>query len=127
MIYGLIFWVLSSSLYHASDHPGGLSSLEGTWVEVNFRTDTLTFKRIGETDYMVLARGKVDKVHGPKNGSGQYQYRLGNTDVISLHWVLSADSDFKDYYFKQTADKFTIGNFFDTTSHGARLTFEKVE
>ncbi len=103
-------------------------SLDGKWIDVNTKTDTLTFELFGDQESMILGRGKEmrDGFLLPKIDSGNYDYKLSTEDKISLRWTLSSNSDFNDYYFKQSGDKLTIEKFFDTSSSGNMLIFEKL-
>lgn len=100
--------------------------LIGQWVEVNKKTDTLTFTSLDNSEVMNLARGKEMRQGHllPKIGSGLYEYKL-KEEKISLYWMASSKLTFKDYKFKMTGNKLTIDNFYDSTLD-ASLTFEKL-
>jgi hypothetical protein len=102
--------------------------LNGKWVDIDTKTDTLTFIVVSEHNYVQLDRGLEMRngVLRPKNGSGPYQYKV-LPDKISLHWTLSASMDFNDYYFNQTGDSLVIENFYDSNSKGKMKTFEKLK
>jgi hypothetical protein len=98
------------------------------WVDVNTKSDTLTFLTIGGHDYIQLDRGKEMR-NGyllPKSGAGPYRYKL-LTDKISLYWTLSSDSNFYDYYFNRVDDTIVIENFYDPNLKGTRQTFKKLK
>jgi hypothetical protein len=103
-------------------------TLVGKWIDVNTKTDTLTFGLIGGSAVMILARGNEirDGSVLPKYGSGPYDYKLFTGDKISLHWTLSSNSTFTNYYFQQMGDRLTIEKFFDTSTSGTLLTFKKI-
>lgn len=87
-----------------------MTDLNGNWVDMSTKTDTLTFGSFGDQAYLILARGK-EIINGnllPKYGSGPYHYKLLTGDSISLHWTLSSNSNFANFYFKQTGDRITI-------------------
>jgi hypothetical protein len=111
-----------------TDHSAPIA-LDGKWVDINAKTDTLTFKHMGNSDYMILGRGIVNNFGSPrpKAGSGPYHYKLSKADVISLRWSLSSDSNYKDYFFKVSDDTITIENFFDAPRRGVMLTFKRIE
>ena len=128
MKHGLIlfsFIILSCS----KDDMKSLTSteLQGKWIESVTRLDTVSFETVDSFDMMNLSRG-IELKNGyflPKSGSGPYKYKLLEGE-ISLYWVLSSDSKFKDYYFKMNGNKFNIGNFYGSTI-GETLVFEKLE
>ena len=103
------------------------SDLKGKWIETETRMDTLSFESLDNQDIMNLNRGKEirDGNMLPKSGSGPYKYNLLE-EKISLNWVLSSDSSFKDYYFKIIDNRLNIGNFYGSKS-GETLIFEKLE
>ena len=105
-----------------------MTGLNGKWVDMSTKTDTLTFGPFGRQDLMILGRG-TELRNGsllPKRGSGLYEYKLVTDDKISLRWGFSSDSNFYDYYFKQTEDKIIIQNFFDPAASKAMLTFKRI-
>ncbi|MCB0458927.1 MAG: hypothetical protein KDC74_02785 [Flavobacteriaceae bacterium] len=103
------------------------SDLNGKWIEVKTKTDTLIFKSWESIETMTLNRGKEvrDGQLLPKSGSGPYEYKLA-TGKISLYWMLSSSYSFNDYNFKRTGDTFVIGNFYNSPS-GTTLTFKKIQ
>lgn len=103
------------------------SDLNGKWVEVKTKTDTLTFETSDNLDIVTLDR-ETERINGqplPKQGSGPYQYKLA-TGKISLYWMLSSNYKFIDYNFKRTGETFVIDNFYDAPS-GTTLMFEKIQ
>ena len=127
MKYGLVIILLLIVLSCTNDSVTTMTDLEGKWVDINTKTDTLTFGLFGDKESMILGRGKEIR-NGfllPKYGSGSYDYEL-LTDTISLRWVASSNLNFKKYYFKQSGGKLTIEKFFDTTTTGTMLTFKKI-
>lgn len=107
----------------------GVSSspaVQGTWVEVEGRSDTLTFQSIDDMAMLTLARGREFK-NGqwvPKSRSGLYQYKLQGTK-ISLYWMLSSNYSFTEYDFQREENTIRVGNFFNSPL-GPSLTFERV-
>lgn len=128
MKQGLVIIFVLALISCTSDNVTTLTDLNGKWVDINTKTDTLTFGLFGDKESMILGRGKEmrDGFMLPKYGSGPYDYKLLTGDKISLRWTLSSSSNFNDYYFKQTGDKLTIEKFFDTTTSGTMLTFKKI-
>jgi len=103
-------------------------TLEGDWVEVINRTDTLTFELLGDKPVMTLGRG-VEIKNGnvlPKPNVGPYDYEVVN-DKISLRWYLSSNSAFKEYYFDQTEDTIQVGNFYDDNAVGVISVFKRID
>ena len=76
---------------------------------------------------MNLNRGKEIKDGSllPRPKSSLHSYTLSD-EKISLYWMLSSDSKYKDYYFNVIDDSLSIGNFFDSTLDEI-LTFEKLD
>lgn len=104
------------------------SKLDGKWVDISTSKDTLTFLTVGEQDYVQVVRGSElrNGALRPKNGSGPYSYII-LSGKISLRWTLSASTDYKDYYFKQTGDSLAIANFYDLDSKGTIRTFVEIK
>ncbi len=129
MKHGLTIILALALLGCADNNVTPSTDLTGRWVDVNTKTDTLTFTLVGDEEMMILDRGKEtrDGVVLPKYGSGPYDYELLNDEKISLRWVLSANSGFNDYHFRQSGDVLTIGRFFDATSSGTVLTFRRLD
>ena len=99
------------------------------WVDVNTKTDTLTFKSIDGTEYMNLSRG-FEMQGGdllPKIGSGLYQYKFMEEKKIALQWMLSSYYGFNEYTFIQSGDLLIVEKFFDPPSPGVLLTFERIK
>ncbi len=111
-----------------SDNVATLTNLNGKWIDINTKIDTLAFGFFGDKESMILGRGKEtrDGFLLPKYVSGPYDYKLLIGDKFSLRWTLSSNCNFNDYYFKQSGDKLTIEKFFDTTTSGTMLTFKKL-
>jgi hypothetical protein len=128
MKQGLIIIFALALLSCTSDNVATLTDLNGKWIDINTKTDTLAFELFGDKESMILGRGKEtrDGFLLPKYGSGPYDYKLLIGDKISLRWTLSSNRNFNDYYFKQSGDKLTIEKFFDTTTSGTMLTFKKL-
>lgn len=103
------------------------SDLSGKWIEIETRTDTLSFELLGDSEIMNLNRGKEMRngILLPKYNSGPYTYKLAE-EKISLNWMLSSNSNFNDYYFKVMDTRLHIGNFYHSAS-GETLTFEKLD
>lgn len=120
----LLFFI--SFVCCTEDNPNIGVELDGQWVEVSNRIDTLTF--ISEQEFMTLDRGKEFR-NGfllPKTGSGSYDYKLLERE-ISIRWHLSSNGLFTEYYFEQTGNKLQIGNFFNNSATGNVLTFERID
>jgi hypothetical protein len=127
MKIGLLI-ILSISLLHGIDDNSSMQTkLNGTWVGIN-STDTLTFLVVGQNDYVKLGRGSEMRngVVRPKIGSGPYHYKI-LPGKISLHWTLSASSDYNDYYFSQSGDSLVVENFYDLNSKGVKQIFKKTK
>ncbi len=102
-------------------------SLNGKWIEVDTKSDTLTFNTWDDLEIMILDRGKEVRngILLPKFKSGSYTYRLSE-GKISLNWMLSSNSAFNDYDLKVSGKTMNIGNFYNSSS-GTVLTFEKMD
>lgn len=105
------------------------TGLGGRWVNTSTNTDTLTFIQLAGETLMTLERGKETRngVVVPKSGFGPYEYKLLPNDTVSLRWMLSSNSAFNQYYFKQTRDILVIGKFFDSGTSGDQLVFLKLK
>lgn len=110
-----------------NDDMNTLVALDGEWVEITTKADTLTFGQMGDKAAITLKRGNEirDGFLLPKAGSGAYDYEL-QTNKISLRWYASSNSAFNDYYFNQTGDQIEIENFYEVGSKGAIQTFRKL-
>lgn len=93
------------------------SPLQGTWVELMKRSDTIVFSSEydGQNPVFNLKRGKRITEEGyilPDYFSGPYNFKL-NQNSISVYWFLSSGS-YQTFYFKLISgeEKFEIGNFF---------------
>jgi len=128
MKYGLVIILLLTVLSCTNDNVSTMTDLEGNWVDINTKTDTLTFGLFGDKESMILGRGREMRngFSVPKYGSGSYEYNL-LTDTISLRWVASSNLNFKRYYFNRTGTKLTIEKFFDTNTSRIILTFKKID
>ena len=100
------------------------SELQGTWIEIA-ASEKLIFEILDGKPYVTLHRGKEIRngVLLPKPGSGPYEYELTHDGVISLRWLASSNSNYKQYPFKRSGNTFVIGNFFDNSPDN--LTFIK--
>ena len=125
LVVMLFLLVLMACQYDAIPDP---AVLEGKWVEITSKTDTIEFTFLGDRDVMLLRRGKEMRsgTRVPKYKSGPYEYNL-STGKISLRWVASSRSSFDDYYFNQSATGIEIGNFYEPTSGQQRLMFKKLK
>ncbi|MFD0837561.1 hypothetical protein ACFQ0I_17420 [Mariniflexile aquimaris] len=129
MKYGLtlIFMLTLLSCSKDDTNIANQSDLKGKWVDVETRLDTLSFESLNNLEIMNLNRGKEIREGYllPKYGSGSYAYKLSELK-ISLNWMLSSNSNFKDYYFKIIENRLNIGNFYDS-EYGETLNFEKLK
>ena len=104
--------------------------IEGIWVEVSAKSDTIKFIQFGSHPAFELSRG-LEMRNGywlPKYGAGIYNYELKD-DSIALNNTLSSLGGFLSYYFqKPCCDSFEIGNFYSQTiSPNELITFSKIE
>jgi hypothetical protein len=109
----------------ASGDESGLTTpvqLQGKWIDVTTKTDTLTFDHLDDLELMSLSRGlEVRNGHLlPKLNAGPYLYQLTGNNTISLYWMLSSNSQYHDYYFNQNGAKLMIGDFFES-KYGVRV------
>lgn len=103
--------------------------LKGTWVESEFKTDTIVFGNMPEM--FTLNRGKEmrDSFLLPIYHSGPYTYQI-ETDSINILWGLSSTLVSSKYYFEfdNKNDRLRIGNFFiDSLSNNKILVFVRVD
>jgi hypothetical protein len=111
----LLLFILSNYIY-CQNVELKTSPLNGTWIEVEKRSDTIVFspKYDGQNPIFNLKRGLriADGNKLPDYFSGPYNFKLGENS-ISVYWFLSSGS-FQTYYFKMIPEenKFKIGNFF---------------
>src|SRR5688572_7711186 len=117
---GLIIVFALSLLSCSTDNVTTSTELNGKWVDIHTKTDTLTFGLFGDQESMLLGRGREMRNGSlrPKYGAGPYDYKLLASDTISLRWMLSSSGNFNNYYFKQTGDRLTVEKFFDATTPG---------
>ena len=104
--------------------------IEGIWVEISAKSDTIKFIQFGSYPAFELRRG-LEMRNGywlPKYGAGIYNYELKD-DSIALNYTLSSLGGFLSYYFqKPYNDSFEIGNFYNQTiSPNELITFSKNE
>ncbi len=127
MNLGLLFILVISLLDCADENSVMQTKLKGKWVDINTKTDTLTFLVVSEHDYVQLDRG-LEMTNGclrPKNGFGPYYYKI-LSDKISLRWTLSSSTDYNDYNFTQAGDSLIVENFYDLNSKGVMQIFVKI-
>ena len=128
MKFGFIIIILSVLLSCANENlKTNQEALKGKWVDVNTKTDTLTFV-ISENDkYLIVSRGKEmrDGFLLPKYGSGPYYFNLVSDNKISLNSRLSSNSNFTDYYFDQVGEILKLSDFFNGPTTNI-LTFKKI-
>jgi hypothetical protein len=127
MKFGLVV-ILTVLIGCTNDNLNTPVTLDGKWVEITTKTDTLTFGLMGDKPALILNRGNEmkDGFSIPKSGSGPYDYKL-LTNKISLRWYASSNSAFNDYYFNQTGNQIEISNFYDVGSKGTIQTFRKLK
>ena len=108
--------ILFSSSSYCQKNILKTSPLNGTWIEISKKTDTIVFASEfdGQNSIFELKRGFriADGNKLPDYYSGPYWYKL-TANSISLYWFLSNGS-FQSYYFKLITreNKMLIGNFF---------------
>lgn len=111
------------------------SPVEGTWVEVVYKTDTLFFLPDYDGQYPIFNLNRATRVSEgltlPGYFSGPYWYIAGDKN-ISIQWFLSSFSGFNRYYFEflPGGNTFKILNFFadpSSTTERDTLTFTRVE
>lgn len=112
----------------SNDNTTAIPEIQGKWVEVTTRMDTLTFGRLDDVKVMTLDRGKeiVDGEFFPKPYAGTYHYKLVEEEQIALRWMLSSNVYFNSYYCSQNNNQLEITNFFSSLPDGI-LTFERLD
>jgi len=104
--------------------------LDGSWIEMLTRSDTIVFTQFGTDPAFELIRG-LEKRSGywlPKYGAGLYCFNITG-DTIALQDLLSSTLDFENYYFKQTTSgSFEIGNFYNPAiSRNEKIIFLRIK
>lgn len=103
------------------------TALDGKWVNIQTRTDTLIFGSAMGDHYFILARAKEVR-NGfvlPKPGAGIYEFKL-KSNLISVYNTISSCYCFSDYYFERKASILVIGNFYDPASQSDLETFRRL-
>jgi hypothetical protein len=110
------------------DYVATSAELNGKWVDVNTKTDTLTFETRDKKDYIILTRGKEIRNgrNVPKSCIGLYSYKLLPGDKITLSWILSSVDRPNAYHFKQRGDFIDMEEFYCMKKTGTKLTFKKL-
>jgi hypothetical protein len=104
--------------------------INGTWIELNNHSDTISFEDLGSEGMLTLKRG-YEYVNGhllPKYGSGMYQFKL-KPDTIMINNILWNCLCYPSYDFQMNSmhDTFEIGNFYDTSLIvNQRMTFFRI-
>jgi hypothetical protein len=103
-------------------------SLEGKWVDIKTKTDTLIFDKSIAPNVFLLRRGKeIQNGHLlPKSGAGMYEFKL-LPEKISVYNLLSSCYCFKEYFFLYTGSQLTVENFYDDNANRVLHTFQKLE
>jgi hypothetical protein len=124
----LIFVFASMSCSETSDQPIS-TSLEGKWVDLVTKTDTLEFLKFDDGNTLMLLHRAKEISNGqkiPKIGAGPYTYSLSGSR-ITLQYSLSSFYGPTDYFFEQNGLQLRIGRFFESGNSASILTFKKVE
>jgi hypothetical protein len=105
-------------------------TLEGVWIEKNFRLDTLDFDNpITKSSFKLRSASYWDLAQNPThpiNHSAIYRYEI-ETDTIKLNSFYSSYSGLFAYKFKfNSPTDFIIGKFYNRTSLPAIPEFEKI-
>ena len=104
-----------------------IDELRGEWVRADIRTDTVTFGKFANDDWLELFRGYIleeDGVYRPKKPNGPYEFKIGS-DSIKILWAASSSLVWQTYYFQLKNSEIEIWNFIDNTS--PRITLQKVK
>jgi len=111
------------------------SLLNGAWVDVTEKNDTIDFTQFLSNQTVNLRRGyEIRNGHWLPKG-GMYFYILLDSDSIALNSVYSSSCPVPDpdcyphYFFKlSNSNTFEIGNFYNSTiGSNEILTFLKIE
>ena len=125
-----ILFLIVSALGGCIESENIMMPLNGTWVELSARSDTIAFTQFGTEPAFTLRRG-LEKRDGnmlPKHGAGIYCYKITG-DTIALEDLLSSAGGYVNFYFNQNSvGMFDIGNFYeDSIKPDEILTFVKIE
>lgn len=125
----LFIGILIFSLANCEKSDNEPIDLNGSWLEISHKTDTLVFDTLSSRTF-TLYRG-FELRNGqlfPKDLSGPYFYEISDNSIY-LKWSGSSLGIGKNYYFHPDSRKeqFKIGNFFeDSLSENDILTFSKM-
>jgi len=107
-----------------------ISGLQGTWVEIDTKADTLIFKTNDLSGTFYLYRG-FEMINGynlPKIGSGPYFFDISNDSIKIAHYLSSIGERKKFYFiFNNGHDSFQIGMFTFFETNKAILTFKRLK
>jgi hypothetical protein len=124
LLIGLLFFLVVSCEKNTIEK----APIDGTWVEITQKTDTLVFDN--QNPWFILNRERELR-NGrllSKYPSGAYIYETGK-DSINLRRLASSSSYGNNYYFKVDSKNGQIrnGNFFvDSLGKNVILTFSKI-
>jgi hypothetical protein len=103
------------------------NDLNGQWVRVDSRNDTVTFGFKDQANWFELFRGYQlgeDGILRPIIPLGIYEYKIKDNSIL-IHWSASSSSTWTEYYFSSQGSKIEMGNFIDNTN--PRIILEKVK
>ena len=107
-----------------------ISGLQGTWVEIDTKTDTLIFKTNDLSGTFYLYRGfeMINGYYLPKIGSGMYSYDISGNSIKIVD-LLSSTAGGNNYYFSIIHDNesFQVGMFTFLETNKAILTFKRLK
>ena len=113
----IIFSIFYIATIGCEKNDSASPQLEGQWIRLNVKTDTLTFKQLGDNFYFDLRRGydTIDDQIISKTPSGLFEYKIYG-DSIWIQWTASSFMSNKKFYFKNHGSTFEIGDFIDRTN-----------
>ncbi len=124
LLIGLLFLLMVSCEKNTIEK----APIDGTWVEITQKTDTLVFDNQNPWFTLNRERELRDGYLRPKYPSGAYTYVTGK-DSINLRMMISSSSYGNNYYFKVDSKngQLRIGNFFvDSLNKNVILTFSRI-
>jgi hypothetical protein len=103
------------------------NDLNGKWVRVDNRSDTVTFGFNGLDNWFELFRGyqvSDDGIRRPIIPLGLYEYKIKDNSIL-IHWSASSSSTWPEYYFSFKGSEIEMGNFIDNSD--PRIILEKIK
>ena len=124
----LFLFIALVSCIDSEPSVASLESLDGKWVELHARKDTIIFEYNPALSSTPRMQFNSDGEIGGYNGlySTQFEFYLGD-HTISLYNIISSCYCFTDYPLVVSTNRLKVGNFYDPAASGKLETFVKIE